>query len=85
MVRRFVKILMILLVFTPLALAVGTQPQALDVAGVYKIAGIDPNLTGEGISIGLVCRSDTYIDSKPQNDYRPDISHKCFENSSVDF
>ncbi|MBU1260483.1 MAG: S8 family serine peptidase [Planctomycetes bacterium] len=76
---------MILLVFTPLALAVGTQPQALDVAGVYKIAGIDPNLTGEGISIGLVCRSDTYIDSKPQNDYRPDISHKCFENSSVDF
>jgi hypothetical protein len=83
--RRFVNLLVILLSFTPLALAVGSQPQALDVAGVYKITAIDPNLTGDKVSIGLVCRSDTYVDSKPQNDYRPDISHKCFENSKVNF
>lgn len=82
---RFIKFLMISLIFASSALAVGTHPQALDVAGVYKIAAIDPNLTGDGVSIGLVCRSDTYVDSKPQNDYRPDISHKCFDKSKVDF
>jgi len=68
-----------------LAIAAGTQPQALDVAGVYKITAVDPNLTGQNINIGLICRSDTYIDSKPQNDYRPDISHTCFKDSKVSF
>jgi hypothetical protein len=75
----------VLLSCASLALAAAVQPQALDVAGVYKITASDPNLTGVGVRIGLVCRSDTYVDSKPQNDYRPDISHKCFENSKVDF
>ena len=84
MARRLISLLVILLSCTPLAMA-AAQPQALDVAGVYKITAIDPNLTGDGVSVGLVCRSDTYIDSKPQNDYRPDIYHKCFENSKVDF
>ncbi|PKL49306.1 MAG: hypothetical protein CVV39_03090 [Planctomycetes bacterium HGW-Planctomycetes-1] len=100
--RRFVKFLVIFLVFASSAIADDLQPQAaglsafepraesrgpraLEAVGVYKIASLDPNLTGTGVSIGLVCRSDTYIDSKPQNDYRPDISHISFENSSVDF
>ncbi len=83
--RRFVKFLMIFLVFAASALADDLQPQALEAVGVYKIAALEPNLTGTGVSIGLVCRSDTYIDGQPQNDYRPDIRHKCFQNSSVNF
>jgi hypothetical protein len=75
----------VLLFYTTLAMASGTQPVALDVAGVYKILDIDPNLTGKGVDIGLVCRSDTYIGSKPQNDYRPDISHNSFKNAKTRF
>ena len=85
MTPGFVKFLIILLVFTPLAMADGTQPQALDIAGVYKVQSIDPNLTGKGVNIGLVCRSDTYIDSQPRNDYRPDISHKCLKGRKMKF
>jgi hypothetical protein len=65
--------------------AKGVQPAALEVAGVYKISDLDPNLTGGGVDIGLVCRSDTYIGSKPQNDYRPDISHNSFRDVKVRF
>ncbi len=83
--RRFVTIFAIFVFFTSLAMAAGVQPAALDIVGLYKITGIDPNLTGHGLSIGLVCRSDTYVDSKPQNDYKPDISHKCFKDSNVRF
>jgi hypothetical protein len=61
------------------------QPAALEVAGVYKISAIDPNLTGRGVDIGLVCRSETYSDLKPRNDYRPDISHNSFRNLAVKF
>lgn len=74
-----------MLICASLALAVEEQLGALDVAGVYKVAAADSNLNGKGINIGLVCRSDTYIDSVPQNDYRPDVSHKCFQNSKVSF
>ena len=70
---------------TTLAVAAAVQPAALEVAGVYKIARFDPNLTGRGVDIGLVCRSDTYSDLKPQNDYRPDISHNSFKDLTVRF
>jgi hypothetical protein len=74
-----------LLFSTALVVAAAVQPAALDFIGLYNLGDIDPNLTGKGLSIGLVCRSDTYVDSKPQNDYRPDISHKCFEGLKVNF
>ena len=61
------------------------QPVALKIAGVYKIARLDPNLTGRGVDIGLVCRSETYSDLKPQNDYRPDISHNSFRDIKIKF
>ncbi len=85
MARRFLNLVVILLFCTSLAMAGGVQPAAFDVAGLYKISDIDPNLTGKGLNIGLVCRSDTYIGSEPQNDYRPDISHKCFKGLKVSF
>lgn len=75
----------VLLFCTTLAVAAGVQPGALDVAGVYKVRSIDPNLTGIGVDIGLVCRSDTYVGSKPQNDYRPDISHNSFNDVKIKF
>jgi len=61
------------------------QPVGLDVAGAYGISRIDPNLTGQGVNIGVVCRSSTYIDSDPQNDYRPDISHNSLEDVKIRF
>lgn len=85
MACRFLHFGLILLFCTTLAMAVAVQPGALEVAGVYKITDIDPNLTGRGLDIGLVCRSDTYIGSKPQNDYRPDVSHGSFRDLAVKF
>lgn len=61
------------------------QPQALDFSGIYKLKQIDPNLTGEGLSIGVISRSTTYLDSFPQNDYRPDIEHRCFNQNKFSF
>jgi hypothetical protein len=82
---RFLYFVLILLFCTALAAAAIVQPEALEVAGVYKIVDADPNLTGRGVDIGLVCRSDTYIGSKPQNDYRPDVSHDSFRDLAVKF
>ena len=76
---------MVVVLAWPSLAAAGSEPAALDVAGVHKIAALDPNLTGRGVNIGLVCRSDTYSDLKPRNDYRPDISHSCFKGSKIKF
>jgi len=86
LVRRFLNLAAVVLLFcTTLVVAAAVQPAALDFVGLYKVGDIDPNLTGKGLSIGLICRSDTYVDSRPQNDYRPDVSHKCFEGLKVNF
>jgi len=61
------------------------QPQALEHAGIYALKRIDPNLTGEGVKFAVICRSITYIDDEPQNDYRPDIEHSCFKDSLLSF
>lgn len=70
---------------TTLTMAAAVQPAALEVAGVSKIRAIDPNLTGRGVNVGLVCRSETYSDLKPQNDYKPDISHNSFKDVKIKF
>jgi len=57
------------------------QPQALEHAGVFPLRRIEPNLTGEGVKFAVICRSFTYIDDEPQNDYRPDVEHNCFDSS----
>jgi hypothetical protein len=82
---RFLDILAVFLLFCTSPVFAGVEPAALDVAGIYKLGDIDPNLTGKGVSIGLVCRSDTYSGSNPRNDYRPDISHDCFKDLKIKF
>jgi hypothetical protein len=61
------------------------QPQALNWAGVYALRQIDPNLTGAGVRFGVICRSLTYVDGKPQNDYRPSLKHTCFQDAQLRF
>jgi hypothetical protein len=59
------------------------QPQGLEHAGIYPLKRMEPNLTGEGVKFAVICRSITYIDDEPQNDYRPDIEHNCFNISRL--
>jgi hypothetical protein len=61
------------------------QPQALEVTGIYELKSIDQTLTGAGVRYAVICRSFTYIDGMPQNDYRPDASHNCFLSSQFTF
>ena len=51
------------------------QPQGLNFSGIYALSQLDPNLTGSGVKFAVICRSNTYIDGEPQNDYRPNIKH----------
>ena len=61
------------------------QPQALNWAGVYALRQIDPNLTGAGVRLGVVCRSLTYVDGNPQNDYQPNVKHDCLRDAQLHF
>ena len=61
------------------------QPQGLELAGVYNLRRIEPNLTGEGVKFAVISRSITYTDDEPQNDYRPDTRHNCFKNNRINF
>ena len=61
------------------------QPQGLNHAGIYQLRKIDPNLTGSGVKFALVCRSITYIDGEPQNDYQPASDHNCFRDARLSF
>lgn len=61
------------------------QPQGLNHAGIYGLRRLDPNLTGAGVKCAVICRSITYIDGEPQNDYRPDEYHNCFADTRFDF
>jgi hypothetical protein len=57
------------------------QPQGLEHTGIYPLKRIESSLTGEGVKFAVICRSITYIDGEPQNDYRPDVEHNCFNSS----
>jgi len=59
------------------------HPQGLRHTGIYALRQIEPKLTGEGVKIGVICRSMTYVDDEPQNDFRPDIRHHCFTTSRL--
>lgn len=61
------------------------QPQGLRHTGIYMLRQTNPDLTGTGVRFGVICRSITYVDDEPQNDYRPDIRHNCFTSSSLTF
>jgi len=61
------------------------QPQGLDRVGTYALRAIAPDLTGAGVRFGIVCRSVTYTDDKPENDYQPNASHACFQGTNLRF
>jgi len=61
------------------------QPQGLDYAGIYSLRQADPSLTGAGIKFAVVCRSITYVNGEPQNDYQPDVRHQCFRPGQISF
>jgi len=62
------------------------QPQGLDRAGIYALRQLDPGLSGAGVRFGVVCRSFTYNEEEePQNDYRPNAGHNCFEAANLHF
>ncbi|MFZ0033721.1 MAG: S8 family serine peptidase [Sedimentisphaerales bacterium] len=61
------------------------QPQGLNDTGIYALRQLDPDLTGSGVKFAVICRSNTYIDGEPQNDYRPNIGHSCFKNKRLKF
>lgn len=61
------------------------HPQSLKQVGIYAVREIDPNLTGEGVKLAVVCRSFSYVGQKLQNDYRPAIEHDCFKLSRLSF
>jgi hypothetical protein len=61
------------------------QPQGLNHAGIYALKQLDPNLTGAGVKFAVVCRSITYIDGQPQNDYQPAGVHNCFKDASFSY
>jgi len=61
------------------------QPQALNCSGIYALRKIDPNLTGSGVKFAVICRSITYTDGEPQNDYRPSMDSDCFAHKQFTF
>ncbi len=67
------------------ALVEPLQPQGLNYAGLYRLRQLDPNLTGAGVKFAVICRSITYTEGTPQNDYRPDGDHDCFKNTRFIF
>ena len=61
------------------------QPQSLNHARIHNLRQIDPGLTGSGVKFAVICRSFTYIDGEPQNDYRPSTKHDCFAGRQFGF
>lgn len=42
-------------------------------------------LNGSGVAFAAICRSMTYANGMPQNDYLPDTSHRCFATTQYAF
>jgi hypothetical protein len=61
------------------------QPQALNWAGVHDLRQSDPDLTGAGVRLGVICRSLTYLNGNPQNDYQPNTKHTCLANAQLQY
>ena len=64
--------------------ATGTiQPEAVGFVGVYRLRDLEPGLTGEGLRVGVLAPSRTYLNNQPQNDYQPDCSHPCLASAQI--
>ena len=70
---------------TDLEMGYSAQPGSLGYVGTFDLRKIDPELTGADVTIASVCRSITYTDGQPQNDYRINTRHNCFAEGKVNF
>ena len=61
------------------------QPAALDYTHTRALSVQDPNLTGRDILIAAICRSMTYANDRPQNDYRFNMNHNSLYRGDVAF
>lgn len=61
------------------------EPAALDATGIRSVHRSDPNLDGSGVVVAAVCRSMTYFDGVPQNDYRFNMRHRSLGEADVLF
>ena len=61
------------------------QPAALDYTHTRALTAQDPNLTGQDILIAAICRSMTYVNDRPQNDYRFNMNHNSLYHADVAF
>ena len=67
------------------ALGIGPEPAGLGYCGIYGLREAAPELRGSDVNIAVICRSLTYVDGVPQNDYRPASGHSCFESVGFRF
>ena len=59
------------------------QPQGLDRVGIYALREAAPNLTGEGVRFGVLCRSVTHQEDEPYKDYLPNTRHVCLAGAQL--
>ncbi len=76
---------MLLSVWAAAANTVPLEPAALDYTGIREITSADPNLTGDGVLIAAICRSMTYRNEIPLNDYRFNMDHDALYRGDVAF
>ncbi|NQV35337.1 MAG: S8 family serine peptidase [Phycisphaeraceae bacterium] len=58
------------------------QPQALKTVGIYDLRAQDPNLTGQGVRVGVIARSVNYDGDTVLNDYQPNTVHEAFSSAN---
>ncbi len=61
------------------------QPQALNNTAIYQVRQAEPALVGTGVKFAVICRSSTYENGEPQNDYQPNVHHNCFADTKFTF
>lgn len=62
-----------------------TEPGALDFVNIRTLVQTDPNLTGKGVFIGTICRSQSYVNGRPKNDYHFNMTHHSIYDADVKF
>jgi len=64
---------------------VAVQPRALEGVNITQLKANESELTGSGVKLAVICRSLTYLQGVPQNDYKPAVEHNCFEEGRFNF
>lgn len=59
------------------------QPQGLNRAGIYALRDRVPDLMGEGVRFGILCRSLSRQNGEPQNDFLPNRQHACLAGAQL--